>query len=56
MRSDELYTALCDARADGNKQRVETIMRDAVEVLNTALNVTPAVVDVDAPQEVPADF
>ena len=56
MRSDELYTALCDARADGNKQRVETIMRDAVEVLNTALNVTPAVIDVDAPQEVPADF
>ena len=56
MRNDELYTALVDARADGNKQLVETIMRDAVQVLNAALNVTPAVVDVESAQELPADF
>ena len=56
MRNDELYTALVDARADGNKQLVETIMRDAVQVLNAALNVTPAVIDVESPAEVPADF
>jgi hypothetical protein len=56
MRNDELYTALVAARADGNKQKVETIMRDAVQVLNAALNVTPAVIDVESPQELPADF
>ena len=56
MRNDELYTALVDARADGNKQLVESIMRDAVQVLNAALNVTPAVVDVESPKELPADF
>ncbi len=57
MRNDEIYKALTDARADGNKQRVETIMRDAVDVLNTALNVTPAVVTLDETTNVvPADF
>jgi hypothetical protein len=57
MRNDEIYTALTDARADGNKQRVETIMRDAVEVLNAALNVTPAVVTLDdVTEKVSADF
>jgi hypothetical protein len=57
MRNDELYKALCDARADSNKQLVETIMRDAVEVLNAALNVTPAVVTLDdVTEKVSADF
>lgn len=57
MRNDELYTALVDARADGNKQRVETIMRDAVDVLNTALNVIPAVVTLDeVTEKVAAEF
>ena len=56
-RNDEIYKALTDARADGNKQRVETIMRDAVEVLNAALNVTPAVVTLDeVTEKVAADF
>ena len=57
MRNDELYTALVDARADGNKQLVETIMRDAVDVLSSALKVTPAVVSLDeVTEKVPADF
>ena len=56
MRNDEIYKALTDARADGNKQLVESIMRDAVDVLHTALNVTPAVIDVESPEELPADF
>jgi len=57
MRNNELYNALCDARADSNKQLVETIMRDAVEVLNAALNVTPAVVTLDdVTEKVSADF
>ena len=57
MRNDELYKLLVDARADGNKQLVETIMRNAVEELNAALNVTPAVVSLDeVTNTVPADF
>lgn len=57
MRNDEIYKALTDARADGNKQRVETIMRDAAEVLSAALKVTPAVVSLDeVTEKVAADF
>ena len=57
LRNDELYKALVDARADGNKQLVETIMRDSVNVLNGALNVSPAVVTLDETTNVvPADF
>jgi len=57
VRNDELYKALVDARADGNKQRVETIMRDAVDVLSSALKVTPAVVSLDeVTEKVSADF
>ena len=57
MRNDDIYNALLDARADGNKQRVETIMRDAVDVLSTALKVTPAVVSLDqVTEKVAADF
>ena len=57
MRNDELYKLLVDARADGNKQLVETIMRNAVDELNAALNVTPAVVTLDQVTDtVPADF
>lgn len=57
MRNDDIYNSLLDARADGNKQRVETIMRDAVDVLSTALKVTPAVVSLDqVTEKVTADF
>lgn len=57
MRNDDIYNSLLDARADGNKQRVETIMRDAVDVLSTALKVTPAVVSLDqVTEKVAADF
>ena len=61
MRNDELYTSLTDARSDGNKKRVEEIMRDAVQVLHSALNVDAVDVAVDEPltsgqQEVLADF
>jgi len=57
MRNDEIYNALVDARADGNKQLVETIMRDAVDVLSAALKVTPAIVSLDeVTEKVPADF
>ena len=57
MRNDEIYKALTDARADGNKKRVEIIMRDAAEVLSAALKVTPAVVTLDeVTEKVPADF
>ena len=57
LRNDEIYNALLDARADGNKQRIVTIMRDAVEVLNAALKVTPSVVTLDeVTDKVSADF
>ena len=57
LRNDEIYNALLDARADGNKHRIVTIMRDAVEVLNAALKVTPAVVTLDeVTEKVSADF
>jgi len=61
MRNDEMYTSLTDARSDGNKKRVEEIMRDAVQVLHAALNVNAVDVAVDEPltsgqEEVLADF
>lgn len=59
MKNDELYTQLADARADGNKLRVETILRDTVEVLSHALTGGPveeAVVSVANTAELPADF
>jgi hypothetical protein len=57
MRNDEIYNALCNARADSNKQLLTTIMRDAAQVLSEALNVEPAVVTLDQlATEVPADF
>lgn len=57
LRNDEIYNALLDARADGNKQRIVAIMRDAADVLSAALKVTPAVVTLDeVTNTVPADF
>ena len=61
MRNDELYKSLTDARSDGNKKRVEEIMRDAVQVLHAALNVNAVDVAVEEPltsgqEEVLADF
>ena len=61
MRNDEIYKALTDARSDGNKKRVEEIMRDAVQVLHTALNVNAVDVAVEEPltsgqEEVLAEF
>ena len=59
IKSDRMYNALTDARSDGNKQLVESIMRDAVDILNHSLTGGPvedAVVSVDVPQESTADF
>ena len=59
MKNAELYTQLADARADGNKLRVEQIMRDAVEVISHGLTGGPvekAVVAVANTAELPADF
>ena len=39
MRNDDLYNSLTDARSDGNKQKVVSIMRDSVSLLQGALNV-----------------
>ena len=59
IKSDRMYNALTDARSDGNKQLVESIMRDAVDILNHALTGGPvqdAVVSVESTQESTADF
>jgi hypothetical protein len=59
MRNNELYEQLADARADGNKARVEEIMRDSVQVLSHGLTGGPveeAVVAVANTAELPADF
>ncbi len=57
MSDNDLYQQLTEARTDGNKQLVETIMRDSVNVLNGALNVSPAVVSLDeVTEKVSADF
>ena len=56
--SDSMYEDLADARSDRDKERVDSIMRDAVAVLAETLTQVPAdVVDVTAEQEkVEADF
>ena len=59
MKCADLYERLSDARSDGNKQLVESILRDAVEVLSHALTGGPveeAVVSVANTAELPADF
>jgi len=60
FKDAELFDSLTEARSDGNKKRVEQIMRDAVEVLNFAITGGPiqeAVVTEDsAVDEALADF
>ena len=60
MSDNDLYEQLRDARTDGNKQLVETIMRDSVQILSHALTGGPveeAVVTTDELSvTVPADF
>ena len=68
LRSDELYNQLADARSDGDKARVEQIMRDTAEILGAAvkgqpvdvLDVTeqpaPALAPAVKTVEAPADF
>ena len=59
MKNNELYVKLSDARADGNKQLVESIMRDSVEILGHALTGGPVdevAVTVANTAELPADF
>ena len=59
IKSDRMYNALTDARSDGNKQLVESIMRDAVDILNHALTGGPVdevAVTVANTAELPADF
>jgi hypothetical protein len=61
MKDAHLFEQLTEARTDGNKKRVETIMRDAVQIINHAITGGPieeaAVVVSDAPvDEALADF
>jgi len=59
MSDNDLYEQLCDARTDGNKQLLETIMRDSVQILSHALTGGPveeAVVTTEPTLTVPADF
>ena len=59
MSDDDLYEQLRDARTDGNKQLVETIMRDSVQILSHALTGGPveeAVVTTEPTVTVAADF
>ena len=59
MSDNDLYEQLRDARTDGNKQLVETIMRDSVQILSHALTGGPveeAVVTTEPTVTVAADF
>ena len=58
MSDQTMYDALVDARADRDKVRVETLLRDAVAVLKTALGIQPAAVEVESSDEplVKGDF
>lgn len=59
MSDNDLYEQLRDARTDGNKQLVESIMRDSVQILSHALTGGPvedAVVSVEPTVTVAADF
>ena len=47
MRNDDLYNSLTEARSDGNKKRVESIMRDSVSLLQGALNINTVDVAVE---------
>jgi len=41
MKDNDLYTLLSDARADGNKQQVELLCRNAVNSISDALTGGP---------------
>ena len=58
MSDQTMYDALVDARADRDKVRLETLLRDAVAVLKTALGIQPAAVEVESSDEplVKGDF
>ena len=59
MSDNDLYVQLTDARTDGNKQLVEKIMRDSVEILSHAVTGGPveeAVVTTEPTVTVAADF
>ena len=59
MSDNDLYEQLREARTDGNKKLVETIMRDSVQILSHALTGGPveeAVVTTEPTVTVPADF
>jgi len=61
MKDSHLFEQLTEARSDGNKKRVETIMRDAVQILNHAITGGPieeasVVVDDTPADEALADF
>ena len=58
MKDNDLYEQLREARTDGNKRLVETIMRDSVSILNHALTGGPineVVIDTEQ-QDVEAAF
>ena len=59
MTDNDLYQQFTDARTDGNKQLVEKIMRDSVQILSHALTGGPveeAVVTTEPTVTVAADF
>ena len=59
MSDNDLYQQLTEARTDGNKQLVETIMRDSVQILSHALTGGPveeAVVTTEPTVTVAAEF
>jgi len=41
VTSNEMYQALMEARSDRDREKTESIMRDAVDVLNAALGQAP---------------
>jgi len=57
MKDNDLYTLLSDARADGNKQMVEKLCRNAVNAISDALTGGPVTnVVVEDNTAVLADF
>ena len=60
QKDQDLFNQLTDARSDGNKQRVEQIMRDTVNILNHAITGGPieeaVVVQDSAVDEALAEF
>lgn len=48
VTSNEMYTALTEARSDKDKAKTDALMRDAVEMINTALSVPTSTTAIQA--------